>query len=231
MVYNSSSQGNWLAVPYLLADKPSIKVDTQQQYYGIGKLNSWIRFTCKCLQMSLFLLKREICHQIRLNNSIYIFKNNWMRTALMREILYFLIIKQVMEKMIIWKSKKCPYILLQIKGTIHTRYMIMAYDTITSWQMMGKRWQQWQTVFFESCQVTADSDCSHEIKRWLILVRKAMTNLDSILKSRDITFQTKVHLVKAMVFPVVLYGCESWTIKKAECRRIDALELWCWRNL
>ena len=80
-------------------------------------------------------------------------------------------------------------------------------------------------------KITAEGDCSHEIKRRLLLRRKVMTNLDSILKSRDITFPTKVHLVKAMVFPVVMYGCESWTIKKAECQRIDAFDLWCWRRL
>ena len=80
-------------------------------------------------------------------------------------------------------------------------------------------------------KITADGDCSHEIKRHLLLGRKVMTTLDSILKSRDITLPTKVHLVKAMVFPVVMYGCESWTIKKAECRKIDAFELWCWRRL
>ena len=80
-------------------------------------------------------------------------------------------------------------------------------------------------------KITADDDCSHEVKRLLLLGKKAMTNLDSILKSRDITLPTKVYLVKAMVFPVVMYGCESWTIKKAECRRIDAFELWCWRRL
>ena len=84
---------------------------------------------------------------------------------------------------------------------------------------------------FLGSKVTADDDCSHEIKRRLLLGRKVMTNLDSILKSRDITLPTKVHLVKAMVFPVVMYGCESWTIKKAECQRIDAFELWCWRRL
>ena len=84
---------------------------------------------------------------------------------------------------------------------------------------------------FLGCKITADGDCSHEIKRRLILGRKAMTNLDSILKSRDITLPTKVHLVKAVVFPVAMYGCESWTIKKGECRRIDAFELWCWRRL
>ena len=92
---------------------------------------------------------------------------------------------------------------------------------------MGK---QWQTIFGGS-KITADGDCTHEIKRCLPLGRKVMTNLDSILKNRDITLPTKVCLVEAMVFPVVLYGCESWTIKKAECRRIDAFELWCWRRL
>ena len=95
---------------------------------------------------------------------------------------------------------------------------------------MGKQWKQCQTIFWGS-QITADGDCSHEIKRRLLLGRRVMTNLDSILKSRDITFPTKVHLIKAMVFPVVMYGCESWTVKKAECRRMDAFELWCWRRL
>ena len=95
---------------------------------------------------------------------------------------------------------------------------------------MGKQWKQWQTSFLGS-KITADGDCSHEIKRRLLLERKVMTNLDSIFKSRDITLPTKVHLVKVMVFPVVMYGCESWTIKKAECRRIDAFELWYWRRL
>src|SRR5574341_1441658 len=96
---------------------------------------------------------------------------------------------------------------------------------------MGKQWKQCQTLFFWAPQITADGDCSHEIKRRLLLGRKVMTNLDSILKSRDITVPTKVHLVKAMVFPVVMYGCKSWTVKKAEHRRIDAFELWCWRRL
>ena len=93
---------------------------------------------------------------------------------------------------------------------------------------MGK---QWQTLFFEGSKITADGDCSHEIKRRLLLGRKFMNNLDSIFKSRDITLPTKVHLVKAMVFPVVMYWCESCTVKKAERRRIDAFELWCWRRL
>ena len=95
---------------------------------------------------------------------------------------------------------------------------------------MGKQWKQCQTIFLGS-KITADGDCSHEIKRHLLLGRKVMTNLDSILKSRDITLLTKVRMVKALVFPVVIYGCESWTVKKAECRRIDAFELWCWRRL
>ena len=92
---------------------------------------------------------------------------------------------------------------------------------------MGKQWKQFTDFILGGSKITADGDCSHEIKRRWLLGRKAMTNLDSILESRDITLPTKVHLVKAMVFPVVMYGCESWTIKKAECRRIAAFELWC----
>ena len=95
---------------------------------------------------------------------------------------------------------------------------------------MGKQWKQWQIIFFSS-KITADGDYSHEMKRCLLLERNAITSLDSILQSRDITLPIKVHLVKTMVFPVVMYGCESWTIKKAEHRRIDAFELWCWRRL
>ena len=99
---------------------------------------------------------------------------------------------------------------------------------------MGTRWETVETVsdfIFMGSKITADGDCSHKIKRCLLLGRKVMTSLDSILKSRDITLLTKVCLVKAMVFPVVMYGCESWTVKKAECRRIDAFELWCWREI
>ena len=95
---------------------------------------------------------------------------------------------------------------------------------------MGKQWKQWDFIFLGS-KITADVDCSHKIKRCLLFGRKAMTSLGSILKSRDSTLLTKVRTVKAMVFPVVMYGCESWAIKKAECRRIDAFELWCWRRL
>ena len=96
---------------------------------------------------------------------------------------------------------------------------------------MGKQWKQWLTLFFLGSKITADGDCGHEIKRRLLLGRKVMTNLDSIFKSRDITLSTNVHLVKAMVFPVVMYECESWAIKKAERQSIDAFELWCWRRL
>ena len=96
---------------------------------------------------------------------------------------------------------------------------------------MGKQWKQCQILFFGGSKITADGDCSHEIKRRLLLERKVMTNLDSIFKSRDIALPTKVRLVKAMVFPVVMYGCESWTVKKVEHRRIDAFELWCWKRL
>ena len=96
---------------------------------------------------------------------------------------------------------------------------------------MGKQWKQCQTLFFGGSKITADGDCNHEIKRCLLLGRKVMTNLDSILKSRDVTLPANVRLVKAMVFPVVMYGCESWTVKKTEHRRIDAFEHWCWRRL
>ena len=96
---------------------------------------------------------------------------------------------------------------------------------------MGKEWKQCQNLLFLGSKITADGDCSHEIKRCLLLGRKVMTNLDSIFKSRDITLPTKVRLVKAMVFPVVMYECESWTVKKAEHQRIDAFEVWCWRRL
>ena len=96
---------------------------------------------------------------------------------------------------------------------------------------MGQQWKQWKTLYFRGSKITADGDCSHEIKRCLLLGRKAVTNLDSILKSRDIILLAKICLVKAMVFPIVKYGCESWIIKKAECQRMDAFELWCWRRL
>ena len=96
---------------------------------------------------------------------------------------------------------------------------------------MGKQWKQCQTLFFGGSKITADGYCSHEIKRRLLLGKKVMINLDSIFKSRDFTLPTKVRLVKAMVFPVVMYGCDSWTVKKAEPQRIDAFELWCWRRL
>ena len=106
---------------------------------------------------------------------------------------------------------------------------IMASGPITSWQIDGETVEIVTEFILGGSKITADGDCSHEIKRCLLLGRKAMINLDRILKSRDITLPTKVHLVKAMVFPVVMYGCESWTIKKAEHQRIDAFELWCWR--
>ena len=107
----------------------------------------------------------------------------------------------------------------------------MASGPITSWKIDGETVETVSDFIFLDSKITADGDCNHEIKRCLLLGRKVMTNLDSILKSRDITLRTKVHLVKAMVFPVVMYGCESWTLKKAECWRIDAFELWCWRRL
>ena len=108
---------------------------------------------------------------------------------------------------------------------------IMVSSPITSWEIDGETVETVSDFIFLGSKITADGDCSHEIKRGLFLGRKVMTNLDSILKSRDITLPTKLCLVKAVVFPVVMYGCESWTIKKAECRRIDAFELRCWRRL
>ena len=108
---------------------------------------------------------------------------------------------------------------------------IMASGPITSWEIDGETVETVSDFIFWGFKISADGDCIHAIKRCLLLGRKVMTNLDRIFKSRDITLPTKVHLVKAMVFPVVMYGCESWTVKKAECRRIDAFELWCWRRL
>ena len=110
---------------------------------------------------------------------------------------------------------------------------IMASGLITSWEIDGETMETVSDFFFGGggSKITADGDCSHEVKRHLLLGRKVMANRDSILKSRDITLPTNVHLVQSMVFPVVMYGCESWTVKKAECQRIDAFELWCWRRL
>ena len=117
-----------------------------------------------------------------------------------------------------------------LKLNIH-KTKIMASCPITSWELDGERVETASDFIFWGSKITADGDCSHEIKRCFLLGRKVMTSLDSILKSRDITLPTKVHLAKAMVFPVVMYGCESRTVKKAERRRIDAFELWCWRRL
>ena len=108
---------------------------------------------------------------------------------------------------------------------------IMPSGPITSWETDGETVEAVTGLLFLFSKITAEGDCSHEIKRHLLLGRKAMTNLDSTLKGRDITLPTKVHLVKAMVFPAVMYGCESWTIQKAECQKIDVFELWCWRRL
>ena len=107
----------------------------------------------------------------------------------------------------------------------------MAPSPITSWQIDGEKVETVTDFIFVGSKITEDGECSHEIKRRLLLGRKVMTNLDSIFKNRDFTLPTKVCLVKAMIFPVVVYGCESWTINKAECRRIDGFELWCWRRL
>ena len=123
------------------------------------------------------------------------------------------------------KTEK-PGLKLKIQKT-----KIMVSGPITSWQIDGETMETVSDFILGGSKITADGDCSHEIKRCLLLGRKAMTNLDSILKNRDITLPAKVHLVKVMIFPVVMYGCESWTVKKAEHQRIDAFELWCWRRL
>ena len=120
---------------------------------------------------------------------------------------------------------------LSISKAYIQKTKIMPSDPITSWEIDGETVETVSDFIFGGSKITAHGDCSYEIERRLLLGKKVMTNLDSILKSRDITLPTKVCLVKTMVFPVVMYGCESWTVKKAECRRIDAFELWCWRRL
>ena len=128
---------------------------------------------------------------------------------------------------------ECSYFLesnIGLKLNIQ-KMKIMASGPITSWEIEGEKVETVSDFIFGGSKITVDGNCSHEIKRHLLLGRKVMTNLDSIFKSRDITLPTKVCLVKAMIFPVVMYGCESWTVKKAERQRIDAFELWCWRRL
>ena len=136
------------------------------------------------------------------------------------------------------ESKELKNLLMKVKEKsekvglkLNQKMKSMASNPITSWKIDAETMETVTDFIFLGSKITADGDCSHEIKRCLLLGRKAMTNLDSILKCRDITLPTKVCLVKAMVFPVVMYGCENWTIKKAECQRIDVFELWCWRRL
>ena len=130
----------------------------------------------------------------------------------------------------VWKEYICYIKFWKRQPLIH-KTRIVAAGPITSWQIDGERMEIVTDLIFLDSKITADGDCSHEIKRPLLLGRKAMTKLDSLLKSWDITLLTKIHIVKAMVFPAVMYGCESWTIKKVEHQRIDAFELWCWRRL
>ena len=139
-------------------------------------------------------------------------------------IYYFLLYKSLLMKFKEESEK------VGLKSNIQ-KTKIMASGPITSWDIDGETVETVSDFICWGSKITADGDCSHEIKRCLLLGRKAMTNLDSILKSRDIIWLTKIHLVKAIIFPLVMYGCESWTIKKAEGRRIDAFELWCWRRL
>ena len=136
--------------------------------------------------------------------------------------------KEELKSLLIKMKEECEKVGLKLNIQ---KTKIMASTSITSWQIDGETMKTMRDFIFLGSKITADGDCSHEIKRRLFLGRKAMTNIDSVLKSKDITLPAKVHLVKAVVFPVVMYGCESWTIKKAECHRIDASELWCWRRL
>ena len=139
----------------------------------------------------------------------------------------------------LWQKEELKRLLMKVKEESEKvglklniqKTKIMASGPIISWKTVGETVETLSDFIFGGSKITADGDCSHEIKRCLLLGGKVMSNLDSIFKSRDITLPTKVWLVKAMVFPVVMYGCESWTVKKAECRRIDAFELWCWRRL
>ena len=139
----------------------------------------------------------------------------------------------------LWQKEELKSLLMKVKEESEKvglklniqKTKIMAFGPITSWEIDRETVETMADFIFWGSKITADGDCSHEIKRLLLLGRKAMTNLDSVLKSRDITLPTNIHIVKAMVFPVVMYGCESWTVKKAECQRIDAFELWCWRRL
>ena len=136
--------------------------------------------------------------------------------------------KEKLKSLLMKMKEECEKVGLKLN---FQKTKIMASGPITSWQTDGKTMETVKYYFGGGSKITADGDCSHEIKRCLLLGRKVMTNLDSILKSRDITLPTKFHPVKAVVFPVVMYGCESWTIKQAEHQRIDAFELWCWRRL
>ena len=161
-------------------------------------------------QAGIKIAGRNINHLRYIDDTTFIAEREELKSLLMR-------VKEEREK-----------VALKLK-TQKTK--IMASGTITSWEIDGETVGTVSDFILGGSQITADGDCSHEIERHLLLGRKVMTNIDSILKSRDITLSTKVRLVKAMVFPVVMYGCESWTIKKAECQRIDAFELWYWRRL
>ena len=149
------------------------------------------------------------------------------------------ILRYAVDTTLMAESKELKSLLMKVKEQSEKvglklniqKMKIMASGPITSWQIDGETMETVRDFILGGSKITADGDCSHEIKRCLFLGRKAMTNIDSILKSRDITLPTEVCLVKAMVFPVVMYGCESWTLKKAERLRIDAFELWCWRRL
>ena len=169
--------------------------------------------------MTLFHIKQILSHIAGRNNNNFRYADDTTLMAESEEELKNLLMKVKEE------SEK-----VGLKLNIQ-KMKIISSSPITSWQIDGETVETVADFILGGSKITTDGDCSHEIKRCLLLGRKLMTNLDSIFKSRDITLPTKVRLVKVMVFPVVMYGCESWTVKKAECRRIDAFELWCWRRL
>ena len=137
--------------------------------------------------------------------------------------------EEELKRLLLWAKEESEK--ADLKLNIEKSNKIMVSSPITSWEIDEETVETVSNFIFGGFKIIADGDCSHEIKRCLLLGRKVMTNLDSVLKSRDITLPTKVHLVKAMVFPVVMYGCESWTVKKVERQRVDPFQLWCWRRL
>ena len=210
----------WQPTPVLLPGKVygqrSLAGYSPWGHKEVTQLSSWAQTKATLIQMELISKSTVMCTKIVSPNQVLFVGSGGYNLGIPLEPLLNLLQsgkKEQNQKLNIQKTK------------------IMASGPITSWQINGETKETVRDFNFLGSKITADDDCSHEIKRRLLLGRKFMTHLDSILKSRDITLPTKVHLIKAMVFPVVMYGCESWTVKKVECWRIDAFELWCWRRL